>query len=1012
MKQCEFAVHRGMKANLPMLQERGMHSAAKIRRKPHLHNRVAMKMHLTNAYARHTDEAYLLRKCSEYGKNKRTQPLSNKNLRPLLRKVRDSNPRYGQAVQRISSPPRSITPATFRMRRKSNASYRNGQKPVGKNAFLPLIFSINVLYGCANRNDWAGDAFILPFVRNALILLRVRSGRLLATHSVNVYTNFKMNISYKWLKEYVDFNLSPYEVASALTSIGLEVDGVEEVQAIKGGLEGLVVGFVQTCEPHPNSDHMHICQVDLGTGELQQIVCGAPNIAAGQKVIVATLGTKLYDGDQCFTIKRSKLRGVESNGMICAEDEIGVGKSHAGIIILPQDTPIGMKAAQYYNLESDYIIEVDITPNRADACSHYGVARDLYAWLVRNGYPTTLHKMDVSAFAVDNHELDIAVEVKNTDACPRYCAVTIKGCEVKESPDWLKEKLTAIGLRPINNIVDVTNYVMMAYGQPLHCFDADMIKGGKVIVKTLPEGTKFETLDGEVHTLSDRDLAICNAEEAMCIAGVFGGRGSGTYETTQNVLLESAYFHPTWIRKCARRHGLSTDASFRFERGIDPDGQIYALKVAALLVKKLAGGTISMEIKDVEAPGLKKSFDVELKYQYVHDLIGKSIPIEAIKGIVASLEMQTLKETSEGLTLRVPGYRVDVQRPCDVVEDILRIYGYNNVEIPTAVKSSLTIKGDVDNSNKFQNIIGEQLVGEGFREIMNNSLTKGNYYESLTTYAPDHLVRILNPLSSDLSAMRQTLLFGGLESIAHNINRKNRNLRFFEIGNCYSHDASKHSENHTLAPYTERQFLSLWLTGKRVESSWIHADEDASIYELKAYVFNILRRLGCSIESLKMQDGTNDIFSKSLSFSDHSGKIIAEIGLVAKTVAAIAGVEQEVYYAEINWTLLMKRIKKHQVTFTDIAKFPAVSRDLALLVNKDVEFSQIEAVARASEKKLLKEVNLFDVYEGKNLEAGKKSYAINFVLQDETKTMNDKQTDAIMHKIVANLEKQIGAKLR
>ena len=545
-----------------------------------------------------------------------------------------------------------------------------------------------------------------------------------------------MNISYKWLKEYVDFDLNPQEVADALTSEGLEVDGVEEIQAIKGGLEGLVVAHVLTCEPHPNSDHMHVCQVDLGTGEPVQIVCGAPNVAAGQKVIAATLGTKLYDGDQCFTIKKSKLRGVESYGMLCAEDEIGVGESHDGIIVLPEDAVTGMKAAQYYNLESDWVIEVDITPNRADACSHYGVARDLYAWLIRNGYKTSLHRMDVSGFKVDNNDLNIDIDVQNTEACPRYCAVTIKGCEVKESPEWLKEKLNTIGLRPINNIVDITNYVMMAYGQPLHCFDADMIDGNKIVVKAMPDGTKFQTLDGVEHTLTDRDLAICNAKEPMCIAGVMGGRGSGTYDTTKDVLLESAYFHPTWIRKSARRHGLSTDASFRFERGVDPDGQIYALKVAAMLVKELAGGTISMDIKDVEAEGLVKKFEVKLDYKYVHDLIGKTIPVEVIKEIVTSLDMKIVGETEDSISLEIPAYRVDVQRPCDVVEDILRIYGYNNVEIPTSVKSSLTIKGDVDRSNKLENIVAEQLVGQGFREILNNSLTKDGYAGGLETCAP------------------------------------------------------------------------------------------------------------------------------------------------------------------------------------------------------------------------------------------------------------------------------------
>lgn len=821
-----------------------------------------------------------------------------------------------------------------------------------------------------------------------------------------------MNISYKWLKEYVDFDLNPQEVADALTSEGLEVDGVEEIQAIKGGLEGLVVAHVLTCEPHPNSDHMHVCQVDLGTGEPVQIVCGAPNVAAGQKVIAATLGTKLYDGDQCFTIKKSKLRGVESYGMLCAEDEIGVGESHDGIIVLPEDTVTGMKAAQYYNLESDWVIEVDITPNRADACSHYGVARDLYAWLIRNGYKTSLHRMDVSGFKVDNNDLNIDIDVQNTEACPRYCAVTIKGCEVKESPEWLKEKLNTIGLRPINNIVDITNYVMMAYGQPLHCFDADMIDGNKIVVKAMPDGTKFQTLDGVEHTLTDRDLAICNAKEPMCIAGVMGGRGSGTYDTTKDVLLESAYFHPTWIRKSARRHGLSTDASFRFERGVDPDGQIYALKVAAMLVKELAGGTISMDIKDVEAEGLVKKFEVKLDYKYVHDLIGKTIPVEVIKEIVTSLDMKIVGETEDSISLEIPAYRVDVQRPCDVVEDILRIYGYNNVEIPTSVKSSLTIKGDVDRSNKLENIIAEQLVGQGFREILNNSLTKESYYDGLETYAPAELVRVLNPLSSDLNVMRQTLLFGGLESIAHNVNRKSKNLRFFETGNCYYYNSKKHTADHLLNAYSQAHFVGLWLTGNHIEGSWAHANEATSVYQLKAYVMNILVRLGYELGGMRIGQGSNDIFAKSLSVSDRNGKVLVELGLVAKAITSRFDIDQEVYYAEINWSMLTKKLQKNTVSFKEISKYPAVSRDLALLIDKNVEFAQIEQIARNSEKKLLKKVELFDVYEGDNLPEGKKSYAVNFVLQDETKTMNDKQTDAIMNKIVANLEKQLGAVLR
>ena len=820
-----------------------------------------------------------------------------------------------------------------------------------------------------------------------------------------------MNISYNWLKQYVDFDLSADELGAALTSVGLEVGSVEEIQTVKGGLQGLVVGRVITCDPHPNSDHMHVCTVDLGSGEPQQIVCGAPNVAAGQKVIVATLGTKLYDGDDCITIKKSKLRGVESFGMICAEDEIGVGTSHDGIIVLPDDTPVGMSAADYYGIKSDWLIEVDITPNRADACSHYGVARDLYAWLVRNGHKTSLHRADVSAFAVDNHDMDIDVVVENAEACPRYCAVTLTDCEVKESPEWLQQRLRAIGLRPINNIVDITNYIMFAYGQPLHCFDADMIVGRKVVVKTMPEGTPFVTLDGQEHKLSDRDLAICNAFEPMCIAGVFGGKGSGTYETTKNVLLESAYFNPTWIRKSARRHGLNTDASFRFERGIDPDGQIYALKEAALLVKELAGGKISMEIKDVAVP-MQKAFHVDLEYRYVHDLIGKTIPVDVIKEIVTSLEMKISGETESGLSLDVPGYRVDVQRPCDVVEDILRIYGYNNVEIPTAVKSSLTVKGEEDRSNKLENLVSEQLVGCGFREIMNNSLTKAAYYDDLKTYPSENLVRLLNPLSSDLNVLRQTLLFGGLESIEHNVNRKNSNLSFFEFGNCYYYNKEKKNPEKILAAYDEEMHLGLWLTGNRVEGSWAHPDEASSIYELKAYVANILTRLGVSMGGLVVGAGSNDLFSKSLSVADRNGKLLLELGLVRKSLAVACGVEQEVFFAELNWTLLMKKTQKNAVSFKEISKYPAVSRDLALLLDKNVEFAEVERVAFASEKKLLKSVRLFDVYEGEHLEAGKKSYAVNFILQDESKTMSDKQTDAVMNKIIANLEKQLGAKLR
>ena len=820
-----------------------------------------------------------------------------------------------------------------------------------------------------------------------------------------------MNISYKWLKEYVDFELTPQHVAEALTSCGLEVGGLEEVQTIRGGLKGLYVGKVLTCEPHPNSDHLHITTVDLGKGEPQQIVCGAHNVAANQKVIVADLGCVLYDGDKEFVIKRSKLRGVESLGMICAEDEIGVGTSHDGIIVLPEDAPIGMPAAEYYNLESDWVIEVDITANRSDALSHYGVARDLYAWLKQNNYQTELHKPNCDAFEVDNESLTIDVEVKNTEACKRYACVSITNCEVQESPEWLQNKLKIVGIRPINNIVDITNYIMMAYGQPMHCFDADMVAGHKIVVTTQPEGTKFITLDGEEHSLSERDLSICNANEAMCIAGIFGGKGSGTYENTRNIVLESAYFHPTWIRKSARRHGLSTDASYRFERGIDPNGQVYALKQAAILCKELAGGQVSMQIKDVYPDPIEGS-KVVLTYDYVNSLIGKEIGKDTIKSIVTSLDMKIEAENENQIEILVPAYRVDVKRPCDVVEDILRIYGYNNVEIPLQLKGTLTIPTDEDRNRKYINLISEQLVGDGFNEILNNSLTKVSYYKDLNCYTEETTVKILNPLSADLGVMRQTLLFGGLESIVRNANRKNSNLRFFEFGNCYHYDESKKEADKLIKAYTQDQHLGLWVTGKRVENSWAHPNEDASFYELKAYVENILVRLGLSLQAVTLVKGENNIFEDSISIVTKAGKIIAELGIVAYKLTKNIGITNEVFFADIYWDNLLKAVKKHVVEYKEISKYPAVSRDLALLVDKTVEFEQIKEIAYSTEKKLLKAVELFDVYEGKNLPEGKKSYAVNFILQDEQKTLNDKQIDSIMKKLIDNLTKRLNAELR
>lgn len=822
-----------------------------------------------------------------------------------------------------------------------------------------------------------------------------------------------MKISYRWLKEYVDFDLTPHETAKALTSIGLEVGMLEEVETVRGGLKGLFVGKVLTCEPLPNSDHLHITTVDLGRPEPQQIVCGAPNVKAGQKVIVADLGCVLYKGNETFIIKKSKLRGIDSFGMICAEDEIGVGTSHDGIIILPDNARIGMPAAEYYKVENDWVFDIDITPNRADALSHYGVARDLHAWLIQNGHKTNLHRPNCDKFKVDNHDLPIEVKIKNTDACRRYACLSITDCEVKESPQWLKNKLSIVGLRPINNIVDITNYIMLAYGQPMHCFDADMVTGNRIIVRDKNEGRQFVTLDGTEHTLGEHDLAICNDEEPMCIAGVFGGKGSGTYDTTRNVVLESAYFHPTWIRKSSRRHGLSTDASFRFERGIDPTGIIYALKQAAILCKELAGGKISMEICD-EYPTRMDDFSVRLNYEYCDRLIGKQLGAETIKDIITALEMRIEKEDELGIDIVVPAYRVDVQRPCDVVEEILRIYGYNNIEIPTSLKSALIVAGDTDRNHSRQQIISEQLVGEGFNEILNNSLTMAAYYDSdlLNSYPAIKTVRVMNPLSTDLGVMRQTLLFGGLESIRRNVNRKAQNLRFFEFGNTYLYESEKRKEDNLAKAYTQQRRLALWITGKRVQSSWAHPDEESSFYELKAYVENILARLGLKLGALVAKRSDNNIFESGLVLNDKNSKTIAELGTLNIQLLTRLDISQAVFYAELHWDTIMKAIRKNQLQFTEIPKYPAVSRDLALLVDKAVEFAQIEQIARETEKKNLRKVELFDVYEGKKLPAGKKSYAINFILQDDTQTLTDKAIESIMHKLIKNITNKLGAELR
>lgn len=821
-----------------------------------------------------------------------------------------------------------------------------------------------------------------------------------------------MNISYNWLKEYIDFKLSAEELGAALTSIGLEVGGIEEVESIRGGLRGVVIGKVLTCVEHPNSDHLHITTVDLGNGEPTQIVCGAPNVAAGQTVVVATVGTTLYDGDQEFQIKKSKIRGVESFGMICAEDEIGIGHSHDGIIVLTNDVKPGTPAAEYYNLTSDYVLEVDLTPNRIDAASHYGVARDLSAWLAQNNQATQIKRPNIDDFKIDRQDGAIAVEVEDVTAAPRYAGVTIRGVKVAESPKWLKDRLTAIGQRPINNIVDITNYLLHAMGQPLHCFDLDKVKGEKIVVRTCSEGTLFTTLDEVERKLNSADLMICNAEEPMCIAGVFGGLDSGVTDSTTSIFLESAYFNPTTVRKTARRHGLNTDSSFRFERGVDPNGTLYVLKLAALMVKNLAGGEICGEVVDFY-PNEIKPFPVTLSYNYLNNLIGKEIPTETVDNILRSLEIEIRNRRDGEVDLEVPTYRVDVQRPCDVVEDVLRIYGYNNIEFNSTLHATLSFKTFTDKANDLRELISNQLTATGFNEILNNSLTAENYYDGLSQYPIANCVKLLNPLSNDLNVMRQTLLFGGLESLAHNINRKSDDLMMYEFGNVYFFNPEVQSTIEApLAPYYESERLALWLTGNIRQGNWARPEEKATIYDLKAIVGNILTRMGISTRELMLTDGNEEIYSASINIATRAGKQLGTMGIVAKAILKKADIKQEMLFAELDWNALVKLSLKKNVTFAPLPKTQPVKRDLALLIDKSVTMAQIEAVVRESERKLLKDVVLFDVYEGKNLPEGKKSYAIAITIQDDEKTLQDKQIEAVITKVVTNLQKRLGVELR
>lgn len=819
-----------------------------------------------------------------------------------------------------------------------------------------------------------------------------------------------MNISYNWLKEYINIDITPDELSKALTSIGLEVGGVEEVQTVKGGLEGLIIGEVLSCIDHENSDHLHVTTVNVGTEDHLQIVCGASNVAPGQKVVVATVGTKLYSGEDSFTIKRSKIRGVESMGMICAEDEIGIGISHEGIIVLPSEAVVGTLAKDYYGIKSDYLLEVDITPNRIDAASHFGVARDLSAFFALKNDAIQLQKPSVEKFRVQNTNLTIPVTVENNEACPRYSAVTISGVTVKESPEWLKNRLLIIGLRPINNIVDVTNFVLHELGQPVHAFDANKIVGAEVRVKCLPSGTPFVSLEGMDRKLNEADLMICNAKKPMCIAGVFGGIESGVTETTQNVFLESAYFNPVSIRKTARRHGLNTDASFRFERGCDPTNTIYILKRCALLIQEVAGGEISSDIIDIY-PNEMKPFEVKVSLKKINSLIGKEIGTRNIETILSALEMKIVSKDEDGYQLEIPPYRVDVLRDVDVIEDILRIYGYNNVEIGDKLSSTLSYISKPD-SYRLQQMISEQLTAQGFNEVLNNSLTKIAYYNHLTSFPAANSVRIINSLSSDLNVMRQTLLFGGLDNIVRNVNRKNADLKLYEFGNCYYYNADNKKEGETLAAYSEDFHLGMWLTGNRNNASWLTQDEKTSIFEIKAYFENILIRLGVNTIKLIVSEYSDDLLTNAMSVYTSNGKKLGVYGIVNSTILKMVDIEVEVFYADINWNVVISELKKHKIQYQEISKYPEVKRDLALLLDKNVSFAEIEKIAFETESKLLKKISLFDVYEGKNLEPGKKSYAVSFILHDNSKTMTDNQIESIMIKLQNNFENKLQAKLR
>ena len=820
-----------------------------------------------------------------------------------------------------------------------------------------------------------------------------------------------MEISFNWLKKYIDIDLSASEVASILTDIGLEVEDFRKVETIRGGLQGVVVGHVTECWDHPDSDHLHVTKVDVGAEEPLQIVCGAPNCRQGLKVLCATVGSVLYPngGDEEFKIKRSKIRGVESLGMLCAEDELGIGASHAGIMELPEEAVVGTAARDYLNIKDDYLIGIGLTPNRVDAASHIGVARDIAAYMRSQGKDVKVQLPSVDGFAVDNHDLEIEVVVENHDAAPRYAGLTITGCKIAPSPEWMQNELRAAGINPKNNLVDITNYVLFELGQPLHAFDADKIEGKKVVVKNCAEGTPFVTLDGVERKLSAEDLMICSAERPMCIGGVYGGLDSGVSDTTVNIFLESAYFNPVSIRRSAKRHGLSTDASFRFERGIDPNIQVYALKRAALLFKELAGGKISSEITDLN-PTPAEDFVFDFSLDRANALIGKEIPEQTVRAILDALEVKILKEEGRVLTVAVPPYRVDVQREADLVEDVLRIYGYNNVEIPQAVHSTLSYAPRPD-KNKLINIAADHLAATGYTEIMSNSLTKASYYEGLSSYKAEQCVKIMNPLSADLNVMRQTLLFNALEAVELNVNHRNADLKLFEMGNCYYFHPEVEQGENPLARYSESYCIGIAVTGLDAAPSWNQKAAKASFYTLRATVEKLLRRFGIDLYTLRGESSQSDLYSDAIAYTQ-GPRTVVEMGIVAPEILRRFDLKQPVYFAEIDFDLIVRAAKKQRIAVEELSRFPEVKRDLALMVDKGVSFSELRNIAFATEKKLLKSVTLFDVYEGDKLPAGKKSYALGFTLEDKNQTLNDKMIEKAMANLQRQLEAKAGAQVR